>query len=370
MERSPTAIDLFCGAGGLSLGIQRAGFDVRLAVDNDVVATKTYAQNFPSVAVSHSSLEGFSAETLLEKSSLQASECTLVAGGPPCQGFSIQRRGDRTDERNDLVKVFLDLALAVRPRFFLIENVLGFLSKQGREFYTYVQKRSIEAGYRNRARKLNAADYGIPQVRLRAFIVGERLDDGKSYFRFPEPLLPAEQYVTVRQAIGDLPSPPEDGSPHSDFHNHFREGNLSSINRRRISHVPEGGGREHLPEDLQLACHKKENGHRHLDVYGRLAWDQPSVTLTARFDSFTRGRFAHPTEHRTITLREGARLQSFPDDFRFLGNREEVARQIGNAVPPLLGECLAHAMLDALLRREESQPSLEELEPELQFPVL
>src|SRR4051794_25787456 len=122
MERSPTAIDLFCGAGGLSLGIQRIGFDVRLAVDNDVAATKTYAQNFPSVVVSQCSLEHFFPETLLEKSRLQKGECVLVAGGPPCQGFSIQRRGDRKDERNDLVKVFLDLALAVRPKFFLIEN--------------------------------------------------------------------------------------------------------------------------------------------------------------------------------------------------------------------------------------------------------
>lgn len=369
MEHMPSAIDLFCGAGGLSLGLQRAGFQVRLAVDSDTAAAKTYAENFPTVPFSHIPIQRFSPETLLENCSLSESDCTLVAGGPPCQGFSVQRRGDRKDERNDLVKVFLDLALGVRPRFFLIENVPGFLSKHGREFYGYVRRRSIAAGYRTTARKLNAADYGIGQIRWRAFIVGERLDDCKSYFRFPEPLLRSEQYVTVRQAIADLPSPPEDGSPHPDFHNHFREGRLSSINLRRISHIPEGGGRSHLPEELQLPCHKKGNGHRHLDVYGRLAWDEPSVTLTARFDSFTRGRFGHPTEHRTITLREGARLQSFPDDFRFSGNREEVARQIGNAVPPLLGECLANAILDALTRREENRPSLEEVEPELQFPV-
>ena len=180
----PTAIDLFCGAGGLSLALQKAGFDVRLAVDNDSAATESYAHNFCSVPVINHSLEQLPAERLLEKALLLRGQCTLVAGGPPCQGFSVQRRGDRKDNRNDLVKVFLDLALAIRPKFFLIENVPGLLSKQGSEFYTYVRSRAIAAGYRCSAKKLNAADFGVPQVRWRAFMIGERLDEGKELFSF------------------------------------------------------------------------------------------------------------------------------------------------------------------------------------------
>jgi DNA (cytosine-5)-methyltransferase 1 len=166
----------------------------------------------------------------------------------------------------------------------------------------------------------------------------------------------------VRETLAGLPSPPEDGSPHPKYFNHYREAKLAEINLRRISHIPEGGGRAHLPSDLQLPCHVNNLGHRHLDVYGRLAWEKPAVTLTARFDSFTRGRFGHPVENRSLTLREGARLQTFPDSFEFIGNREEVARQIGNAVPPILAEILTKAILDAIKRRSDKLPSLEETE--------
>ena len=129
--------------------------------------------------------------------------------------------------------------------------------------------------------------------------------------------------------------------------NHFREARLSPLNIERIKHVRQGGGREQIPERLQLDCHRKGIGHRLMDVYGRLAWNEPSVTLTARFDSFTRGRFGHPVEHRSLTIREGARIQTFPDNFVFSGNRGEQARQVGTAVPPLLAEVLGRAILTA-----------------------
>lgn len=360
-----TAIDLFCGAGGFSLGLKMAGFTVTGAIDNDARAVETYKHNLGKIA-HHADARSFDVSILQSDSSSDSP--TVVVGGPPCQGFSLQRRGSRSDERNGLVQVFLDTAVLLKPRFFVLENVLGLASKHGAEFQQYVQENAVSFGYYCHSSTLNAADFGVPQLRRRIFIVGERADDGKAYFRFPKPSLHAHEYLTVRDALKGLHPPPEDGTPHPNYWNHFRETKLSKKNVERIMCVQEGGGREQLPRHLELPCHTNNPTHRHLDTYGRLAWDKPSVTITARFDSFTRGRFGHPTEHRSLTLREGARLQSFPDSFRFFGNREEVARQIGNAVPPLLACALGEAMLQALDSRKRNAESVPL--PELQYSLL
>lgn len=276
--------------------------------------------------------------------------CDVLAGGPPCQGFSVQRRGDDNDLRNHLVLRYLEFVEAIQPKFFLMENVRGLMSKRGKPYFNQMLTRTQELGYVVRVAKLNAADFGVPQERIRVVMVGERSSTGRGTFGFPEPLLSQRDYRTVRATIGDLPTPPEDGSPHSKYPLHFREARLSATNLERFRHIPEGGGRDDLPAHLQLPCHVNNPAHRHKDVYGRMAWDKPAPTLTARFDSFSRGRFGHPVEHRTITLREGARLQTFPDDFHFFGSREEVARQIGNAVPPLLARVLGETILKCLVK--------------------
>jgi DNA (cytosine-5)-methyltransferase 1 len=341
------AIDLFSGAGGLSLGLSQAGFTVAAALDNDAVAVASYRRNIGDHA-STAPIEEVSAADLLARAGLGRGEVTLLAGGPPCQGFSLQRRGDRDDPRNVLVLQFLRMVEEIRPRFFLMENVGGLLTKHGKELLREFSLRASRLDYVIHVDLLNAADHGVPQVRKRAFLVGEHAPGLNTRFSFPAAL--GGKRKTVRDAIGDLPSPPADGRPHPSYQGHYREGRLSAVNAERIRHVPEGGGREHLPEHLQLDCHKNNPGHRHMDVYGRLAWDEPSVTLTARFDSFTRGRFAHPREHRSLTVREGARIQTFPDTFHFEGNREEGARQVGNAVPPLLARRLGEAILQAVQR--------------------
>jgi len=353
MSDTLTAIDLFCGAGGLSLGLRRAGFSVVGAVDNDDVAVRTYRDNIGD-HVLRASLTELAVERLLERAGLEPGECTLLAGGPPCQGFSVKRNGARDDPRNRLLLEFFRFIEGVQPRFFLVENVKGLLSKHGRPYLNEFTLRAAERGYYSHIGELDAVDFGVPQFRPRAFIVGERREEGV-HFRFPTPTVLAKDRRTVRHAIGDLPSPPENGSPHPDFHNHYREAKLSRTNLERIRHVPQGGGRQDLPEHLQLPCHKSRPTLRHVDVYGRLSWDQPSVTLTARFDSFTRGRFAHPVEHRSLTLREGARIQTFPDTFVFLGNREDGARLIGNAVPPLLAQILGCSLRDTIERKEAGE---------------
>lgn len=334
------AIDAFAGAGGLSLGLRRAGFDVRLAFDNDEVAVETHRRNLGD-RVELLDATRTSSEQLMSLAGVGPGELDLLAGGPPCQGFSMQGLGVRGDPRNELVLRYLDWIRDIRPRAFLIENVPAIKSVRGRHLLDAVTVAARTAGLETHTAVLDASDFGVPQRRRRAFMVGV---PAGTDFQWPDPT--AVRPVSVRDAIGDLPSPPADGSPHPSVPNHFREARLSALNIERIKHVPEGGGRLHLPAHLQLECHK--GGHRHLDTYGRLAWDEPAVTITARFDSFTRGRFGHPVEHRTITLREGARLQSFPDDFVFVGNRGEVARQIGNAVPPALGESVVRAIARAL----------------------
>jgi DNA (cytosine-5)-methyltransferase 1 len=345
--RKPTVIDLFSGAGGLALGLQRAGFHLRAAVEADKWAASTYRKNLGEHLI-EADINKLAVSDLLDFAGLARGECDLLVGGPPCQGFSVQRRGIDEDPRNKLVLEFLRCVEGVMPRFFLMENVSGLLSKRGRPFLDAVLERAAKLGYKVHQAKLDAADYGVPQMRKRVILVGELTVSGASFFQFPPPIVSAGNYKTVRSAIGDLAAPPTDGSPHAKIFNHAREAKLSAMNVERLKHIPPGGGRQDLPEHLQLPCHRNNPLHRHVEVYGRLEWDRPSGTITARFDSFTRGRFAHPVEHRSLTLREGARLQTFPDDFRFEGNREEVAKQIGNAVPPALAEALGNAIMQAL----------------------
>lgn len=344
-DRSPSAIDCFAGAGGLSLGLRRAGFALRAAFDNDPAAMRTYVRNLGDHGFV-ARAEEITADGVLERARLAPGECSLIAGGPPCQGFSVQRRGTDVDDRNGMVLEFLRIVLGVRPVMFLMENVSAIAGKRGRHYLQEITRRAQDAGYRIHSRILDAAEFGVPQRRRRMFIVGE-LDDGYEYFAFPAPRHSAENFVTVRQAIADLPSPAEDrGIP-----NHEAD-KISALNRLRISHVPPGGGREHIPPELRLPCHTvsvARIGHR--NVYGRLDWDSPAGTITTKCNSFTRGKFAHPQEDRNITMREAARLQSFPDAFVFEGDKVAVAHQIGNAVPPLLAEQIGCSLIQALEAR-------------------
>ncbi|KAB2482765.1 DNA cytosine methyltransferase [Bacillus cereus] len=347
-----TVIDSFCGAGGLSLGLQKAGLNIKLAFDNNKYAIETYSKNFNHTALLES-IENIKGEDLLKAAGLKKGELVLLSGGPPCQGFSVQRRGEDKDDRNALVLEYARLIKELEPTFFIMENVTGIKNKRGASYVQQVLDLVKELGYHTQMKTLNAADYGVPQSRKRVFIVGEKPINNQTFFEFPKKKYEPGNYQTVKDAIFDLPSPPEDCSDHPCYPNHRRE-RLSDINRLRISHVPQGGGREYIPEELRLECHKvsvEKAGHRY--VYGRLAWGEPSGTITARFDSFTRGKFAHPVENRSITLREGARLQTFTDDFVFSGTKVEIAKQIGNAVPPLLAEHLGYAFKEALKKRND-----------------
>ena len=350
MKRKPTVIDCFCGAGGLSLGFKMAGFDVVYAFDSDEASVHTYNKNLGNHAFVYD-IKKINSNTIKEK--LKNLDIDVLAGGPPCQGFSVQRRGSDHDQRNYLVNEFLRLVLEIKPSFFLMENVGGLLSVRGRVFLEKMYKECAKANYFLYLDKLNALDYGVPQDRKRVFIIGEKKISPFAKFQFP---MKIGGIKTVREAIGDLQNKRTD-----QVVNHIGD-KLTELNLKRFKALKEGQSRDSLPTHLQLNCHKNNKMHRHLDVYGRMWWDRPSPTITARFDSFSRGKFGHPELNRTITLREGARLQSFPDTFVFYGTKGQIARQIGNAVPPLLAKSIATEILHSLSAPSAVSSSQENLE--------
>lgn len=343
-----TCIDSFCGAGGLGLGLERAGFDILLSFDIDQTCINTINAN--SRLFHHQAVQADIAEmlggNLLKRCNLKRGELFLLAGGPPCQGFSVQRRGSDTDVRNELVLKYGQLIDELFPCYFVMENVSGLGGKRGKTILEQLIEQVESTGYTVHVKLLDAQEYGVPQRRKRYIIVGER-NDMRSSYQYPET---SAARITVRDVIGSLPTPPDDGSDHPDIPWHRRD-RLSELNLKRINALKEGQGRDDLPPDLLADCHKIASdviGYR--NVYGRMAWDDVAPTITARFDSFTRGKFGHPDQPRSVSLREGALLQTFPMDFIFTGNKVDVARQIGNAVPPVLAEKIGRSIIECYER--------------------
>lgn len=333
MNKKYKCIDSFCGAGGLCLGLIKAGFDVLYSFDIDEKAIATMKENsgyFLSHRAEVRDIYDIDPLELLSSMGLKPGELDLLAGGPPCQGFSIQRRGADVDARNQLVAEYISKVIAIRPKMFMLENVPGIEGKRGHRILHQALCEVESKGYYIHERMLDAQDYAVPQRRRRVVIVGERKDHVCPLFEYPSP---CSKKVTVRDAIGGLPEPPLDGTDHPDISLHRRD-RLSAKNVARLQCLKPGQGRDFLPKELLADCHKvssKVIGHR--NVYGRMPWDDVAPTITARFDSFTRGMFGHPVQNRSISLREGALLQTFPKDFAFIGNKVDIARQIGNAVP-------------------------------------
>lgn len=334
----PTFTDLFCGAGGLSLGLKQAGFEPLLAVDLNDDAVATYNLNIANVAITKD------VSTITK--AFVVSHChkipDVIVGGPPCQGFSMQNRHFRADDpRNDLVTMFLKLVMKVKPKAFVLENVSALSGSRGETQIQHLE-RVVEKHYVITSKKMNAADYGVPQTRTRFIIIGFRkdmiTDEG---YEFPQPTHHPGKYTTVRKALKGLPKPGDK----SKVSNHV-EGSMSELNKLRISHVPEGGGWKDIPKRLRYDSQKdKDKVSDHWpDVLGRLSWDLPAPTITAGCGSVTKGQFGHPVENRSITPREAARLQTFPDKHVFVGKKTSVCKQIGNAVPVMLAKAIGTSL--------------------------
>ena len=349
MPKTIRSIDLFAGAGGLSLGFDLANIDLDnlryesvLAIENDPAAALTYKTNF-GVSVFDGDIEAFDPITY--------PDAELIVGGPPCQGFSPLGRDRDHGSRvrlNSLWAHYLAAVEHVEPIAFVIENVPEFQkSTEFSELRRRMSSHRLLKEYRCGYGVLNAADYGVPQRRRRGIFVAVRNRE----VSWPPPpshgdgAKGRESAQTVRDAIGDLPPEPTADEPvmrdgFQDLHIR-RNPRPASLERYRV--IPEGGNRFDLQRerpDLTPACWaNKPTGTT--DVMGRLWWDRPSFTIRTEFYKPEKGRYLHPSEDRPITHREAARLQSFPDSFVFEGTKIEVARQIGNAVPPLLGKAIA-----------------------------
>lgn len=335
------SLDLFCGAGGLSLGLENAGFETICAIDQNKMAIETFNLNlrrvgrvFDITKLTHDKISAWI--KLPENKNLD-----LISGGPPCQSFSDLNQNPDLEE-NKMVLEFGRIVQMMKPKFFMMENVKPLAGDRGKIFID--ELKAMLSDYVFYPHIYNAVDYGVAQSRERFILVGKHRSI-KAEFKIPEVI---KLRKTVRNVISDLPSPPEDHTEHLEIYNH-KMAKLGELNKKRISFVPQGGGWQNIPFNL-LTDQKKDlnEAQGFSNLYGRLAWDEPSPTITTGFDNFSRGRFAHPIEDRAITAREASRIQSFPDWFRFLGNQTEIRTQIGNAVPPLLAEAIGYEIVRCL----------------------
>ena len=362
----PRLIDLFAGAGGMTLGftpLMGHFFEPVWANDCNTHAVRTYNSNFGDHCVSGDIVD------LLRDSTIVIPRAEVVIGGPPCQGFSLLNKLRDADPRKQLWRPFMEIVQRSGASVFVMENVPQLIgSVEHRE----VLALAGELGFNVASARLCAADYGAPQIRWRAFIVGCRHADPKSVFPPKRTNYPPEQnhrrifaekevpyitapapYKTVRAAIGDLDPPSgteiRDVPPPYDLH--FGR-NPTPKSLKRYMAIPEEGMnrfdlQKHAPHLMPECWIKKTSGGT--DLFGRLWWDRPGVTIRTEFFKPEKGRYLHPAQHRPITHREAARIQSFPDEFRFVGSKTEVAKQIGNAVPPVLAARLADCVYALLL---------------------
>ena len=367
---NPKAISLFCGAGGCSLGFKKANYDIIFATDIDRASLKTYEKNFPSTKVLAADINQINFEKLMTDLGIKAGELDFLIGGPPCQGFSTAGSRFWDDPRNSLLKSYVKALDKIKPKWFLMENVEGLLTANDGLYLYEAVKAFIDLGYKIRVEKVYSHEYGIPQRRKRVFIIGNRLGID---FDLPEPTIVVKgrifrnSNITLNHTISGLPEPVKDSNgvcyyspaPMSEWEEQLRNGsenvtdhfslNLTEMQLERIKRLKQGQTMKDLPVELQHESFQRRSNRRVQDGtptekrggapsgIKRLVYDEPSLTITG---ASTR-EFIHPVQDRPLTIREAARIQTFPDSFIFEGNNSEKIQQIGNAIPPLLARIFA-----------------------------
>jgi DNA (cytosine-5)-methyltransferase 1 len=356
--RELTAIDLFCGAGGLSEGFRQAGFHVVAGNDFNEAAGETFESTHSEARFFPGAIQNWSAEDFLRAGSLKAGELDLLGGGPPCQGFSVynHQRGLH-DARSSLYHEYLRLVDGLRPKWVVLENVTGMTSAGNGAAVEGIADGLGALGYRVETRILRAEDYGVPQERRRIVFIGNRVGEpivwpDRTHGVGLKPL------TTVRDAIGDLPARSNGErlgvnrytvDPVGEYQKDLRTGchqvlnhdatRLAAVNEARMRHIPPGGSWRDIPFDLLPAGMKKAKRSDHTKRYGRLRWDGLASTILTKCDVHW-GAYIHPDQDRGITVREAARFQSFPDWFELKCSKTEKNFQVGNAVPPLHGRAI------------------------------
>lgn len=352
-----TVVDLFCGAGGLSRGFLDAGFDVVLGVDFDEPSLKTFEANHGDAKVMK--LDLFDHQNIQKiKEYLKKNKIKLdvLVGGPPCQGFSLAGKREENDERNMLYSAMVKTARELKPKIVVLENVPGMLKLYEGKGAKRIIEDFSDLGYKMSAKILYAPDYGVPQIRKRVVFVG--ILNGINKFEYPIPVVNSDNYITCEDAISDLPSLENDydysldkvrdymSEPKSEYQKKMRSNSTKVYNHfptkhaqktiDNISKIPDGGNYKDLPDKES----KKFKYHESLTRYNS---KKPSLTI----DTGHRTHF-HYKYNRIPSVRENARLQSFPDDFIFYGSKQQQYKQVGNAVPPLLGKAVAEKVKEVL----------------------
>ena len=363
---APTAIDLFCGAGGLSEGFSQAGFDVLVGNDIDHSAGLTFSLTHPDARFLEGPIEEFSAQDFLAASGLKAGSLDCLVGGPPCQGFSVYNHQRGIDDpRTTLPREYMRLVRGLKPKWIVMENVTGMTSvDNGLAVEGFVRAMDRE-GYKVETRILKAEQFGIPQERRRLFFVGNRIGVP---IPWPEAThgVGKKPYTTIWDAIGDLPAirNGDDSQPlryrspaQNTYQRDLRRGSrevqnhgaprLSALNLERMKHVRQGGSWRDIPFDLLPEGMKRAKRSDHTKRYGRMKPNGLACTILTKCDVHW-GAYIHPYQDRAISVREAARLQSFPDRFVFQGSRTDQYVQVGNAVPPMLGRRVAESILSAI----------------------
>ncbi len=383
------AFSLFSGCGGCSLGLKQAGFEVKLAADLDKDACATYALNFGSEGLWRLDLSQIQPEALLERARIESSQLDLIVGGPPCQGFSSAGAKNCTDPRNILLQQFVAIVISLKPTWFIMENVEGLLTSQEGFYLIEAITQFLASGYWVMAKKVYLEAYGLPQKRKRVFIVGNL---EKCLFQFPPGLYYHHPQLSLFEnhpqrslldAIGDLPKPDDsesifyDKPPQCNYQAQLRQPvdkpllhhqtkPVNSLNQARINRLAPGATMKDLPPQLQHPSYSRRASRRVRDGtptekrggapngLKRLVGDAPSLTITSAAPT----EFIHPIEDRLLTLRECARIQSFPDWYNFTGSWSAIATQIGNAMPPLFINLLANHIksLASWEKRNSDQP--------------
>ena len=364
-------IDLFAGCGGLSLGFIKSGYNVSKAVEFDASIANTYKLNHPGVDVIVDDIRNIDQAGVFSQG-----DADVIIGGPPCQGFSMAgariRTGFIDDPRNYLFKHYFNVVKTVKPKAFIMENVKGIMTMQDGRIFNEILRLFSDAElldgtpYKIHYKLVKAIDFGIPQKRERMIIIGTQ----NSEFCFDtiweqtrnEIICDYPHYfdlVTVQDAIGNLSSTTADGivanpQPNTDYQRYLATGTKDLTNHTRTNHssvavdrmrrVANGENFTSLDETINSV---------HSGAYGRLCWDEQAPTITTRFDTPAGGRFIHPIEDRTLSPREAARIQSFPDNFVFCGNKTSICKQIGNAVPPKISYFLARLIRNILETEEQ-----------------
>lgn len=333
--------DFFCGCGGTSAGLAAAGMRILGGLDVDAEAAATYRANFPGAAFIERDIRAVEPVEITGAASRSVGARLLISACAPCQPYTnFHKKSSRRVEQRTLLLRLLPFVDELRPDFIFVENVPGLHKVRGASTFNRFVAALRSRGFHVDWEIVDCRSYGVPQRRRRLVMLASALGE----LEVPPPthgervgLLPP---TTVREWIGHYP-PISDGETHGEIANH-QAAKLTDLNLRRIRATPPGGGRADWPASLRLRCHRDHLGHS--DVYGRMSWEAAAPVLTTKCTSLSNGRYGHPDQDRPISVREAAALQTFPDEFRFVGRIKSATRQVGNAVPVLLARAVGEAI--------------------------